>query len=800
MATNNTDDLVIGVSTDLSTVRRALKRFEQDISQATNSVQKKFDTLGAGINNSMNTAMQKRIEGMVGIGTKASKEWTGALAEQGKEMERLRSRYSPMFATINKYKSAVVDIRRAHGIGALSADEMTAAIQRERQAALASIAAIKQRNAAIADTPVAGRAAYADGGSFNTANIAAQFQDIGVTAAMGMNPLQIALQQGTQLSAVLEEMRGNGQSAGAAIAGAFASIISPMSLATIGVIAAGTAAVQYFSSVRSGAADVEAALEAHDALIRELKGAYGEAADGLEDYAARSRAEIEATARTNRDVLAASAQQLTREFAQLLEINQEAYYFDYRPFKEQIDAFIAGVESGDRTVLDFIADIDALAATDPGLRSMADQFIAMAQAAANAQRGVEGAKDTVSTIGEIASSQIADVDALNKALNNLANIAMPRLTESAQARKEYIDGMKAAGSDLAELTDVQQAYDAAMDRISRGQLPGGGQIPTPEEKPVLLGIAPTKSGRGGGGRSRATPADRFQQDLQMIRDRTEALRQEIDMIGLSEEAQTRRRVALDLEQRALEALREEARRKGQTDLDNIKLSDEKIAAIQREADAYARTAEELRRAQEANELTRDVTKGFVTDMLNGASAAEALSNALGKVADKLLNEVLDGILQVNAAGSKGGGFGLGSLLGGFGNMLPGSQWNIAAGGGVGLYDKGGYTGSGGKYDPAGIVHKGEYVFDQEATRRIGIGNLSRLHRGYANGGLVGGPRVPSLRMGGGQNNAPSAYNDNSVYNIDARGAQRGVGEEIKAAIAAYDKNRQRAYKGGGQPY
>ena len=41
---------------------------------------------------------------------------------------------------------------------------------------------------------------------FNTANIAAQFQDIGVTAAMGMNPLLIALQQGTQLSAVLNTM------------------------------------------------------------------------------------------------------------------------------------------------------------------------------------------------------------------------------------------------------------------------------------------------------------------------------------------------------------------------------------------------------------------------------------------------------------------------------------------------------------------------------------------------------------------------------------------------------------------
>jgi len=51
---------------------------------------------------------------------------------------------------------------------------------------------------------------------------------------------------------------------------------------------------------------------------------------------------------------------------------------------------------------------------------------------------------------------------------------------------------------------------------------------------------------------------------------------------------------------------------------------------------------------------------------------------------------------------------------------------------------GGFTGSGGKYEPAGVVHRGEFVFTQEATNRIGVGNLYRMMRGYATGGLVGG--------------------------------------------------------------
>lgn len=57
---------------------------------------------------------------------------------------------------------------------------------------------------------------------------------------------------------------------------------------------------------------------------------------------------------------------------------------------------------------------------------------------------------------------------------------------------------------------------------------------------------------------------------------------------------------------------------------------------------------------------------------------------------------------------------------------------------------GGFTGSGGKHEPAGVVHRGEFVFTKEATSRIGVGNLYRMMRGYASGGLVGsGNRIPS---------------------------------------------------------
>ncbi len=38
------------------------------------------------------------------------------------------------------------------------------------------------------------------------------------------------------------------------------------------------------------------------------------------------------------------------------------------------------------------------------------------------------------------------------------------------------------------------------------------------------------------------------------------------------------------------------------------------------------------------------------------------------------------------------------------------------------YSSGGYTGDGGKYEPAGIVHKGEYVVNASTTKDLGLNN------------------------------------------------------------------------------
>lgn len=106
---------------------------------------------------------------------------------------------------------------------------------------LASIPAAAGQAAAGVDRLTRTVATGAGAIQANTGNIAAQFQDIGVTAAMGMNPLIIGLQQGTQLSAVFAQ---SGGSMGKVLAAAFMQIASAQALVTIGLVSAIAALIQ----------------------------------------------------------------------------------------------------------------------------------------------------------------------------------------------------------------------------------------------------------------------------------------------------------------------------------------------------------------------------------------------------------------------------------------------------------------------------------------------------------------------------------------------------------------------------
>jgi hypothetical protein len=127
-------------------------------------------------------------------------------------------------------------------------------------------------------------------------------------------------------------------------------------------------------------------------------------------------------------------------------------------------------------------------------------------------------------------------------------------------------------------------------------------------------------------------------------------------------------------------------------------------------------------------------------------------NNIGNLFTNMLNRMIAQLAASQLSAALFGNFGstgqIGGLLGAAGSAIAGAFTgapNAAVGGDYGAYfAEGGYTGDGGKYDPAGVVHKGEYVFDAASTRRIGVGALNRM-RGYAEGGYVGaGSPLPDM--------------------------------------------------------
>ncbi len=124
-----------------------------------------------------------------------------------------------------------------------------------------------------------------------------------------------------------------------------------------------------------------------------------------------------------------------------------------------------------------------------------------------------------------------------------------------------------------------------------------------------------------------------------------------------------------------------------------------------------------------------------------------------------------------------GGTGLAGLfgIGGSNNSVSNSSGGfntVTSGDGptqipTGGFADGGYTGPGGKYDPAGIVHRGEYVVDAASTSRLGVGFLNSL-RGYADGGYVAPPSYQPPSGQGGNNVQVNVMNQADNTNVQTK--------------------------------
>jgi len=702
------------------------------------------------------------------------------VAAYGAELDKLRMRFNPLFAVITNYKRVQADIRQAHAVGAISADEMSAALDRQRRSTLASIDAIKGRNKALTDTP-----SPVTNGSrgFETANLAAQFQDIGVTAAMGMSPLQIALQQGTQLSSIIVGM----QNPIRGLAAAFMSVLSPVSLITIGVVAAGAAAIQYFSGLMSNSNDAKSVLEGHAELIRRIKGAYGEAAEGLKEYADESeklvRQDTADKIKAYREAILDSAKSIRGDLALDPKIFNGATY-TIEQMRAAIFSLDQGIKGGKPDLQGFIErliDIENQSGTPERVREIIREIRTSAKDGIEAQRALNPLIATINGVGATASGQVGNIQAFAKALRELNAIGTPALTDAdriTSSTNAALEALRNSGQMNEEarrkLLILQQQARTRLENQNPTVINSDGNqtnIPVPGNKPVTLGDRDRASER-----SAKTTANAYRDLVKRADDRVAQMKLEAELAGQTGVAADTLRLKLDLLQKGED--------KGRS------LTASQVEAINQRVEAFKRYAEEAAKATlkadllfqreqmgrsamdqqiasslrsaglpidfdsfEAGlirtnlqlEYARDLAGDFVSTFFDGIrqgksvweSFGDAGVKALQRIADTLMNDVLNSIFSVsNAGGGSGGGL-LSGLFGGLGSLFGGGKFPSAPGG---LYDRGGYTGPGGVLEPAGIVHRGEVVWSQrDVARAGGVATVEAMRlgrRGYADGGVV----------------------------------------------------------------
>ena len=221
-----------------------------------------------------------------------------------------------------------------------------------------------------------------------------------------------------------------------------------------------------------------------------------------------------------------------------------------------------------------------------------------------------------------------------------------------------------------------------------------------------------------------------QDSLKFIRE-TEAA---IDAIGLKQLGYTEKQIERELE---LRKLRTDYEAQGGSVSDEVfQQMETKLKLYYQAQDeaqgnwlAGAKNAWELF-AEDANnaygnvqQIASEALNGLTNQLANFIATGKANFKDFSTAIIKMIIQMITKMVVFNA---------LSGLMGGqtwtMGSLLKN----------IGGFAGGGYTGDGGKYEPAGIVHKGEFVMTKEATQRIGVGNLYRMMRGYANGGVVGG--------------------------------------------------------------
>lgn len=624
------------------------------------------------------TAMQRLINASIGLhsgpANQNMKEWSGSLAAEGMALDRLRAKYNPLFAVISAYKQSLTEIRTAHAQGALSNDEMTAAIQRQRQATLGLIDTIKGRNRALLETPsVRGPGGAGNGGvgAFQTSNIAAQFQDIGVTAAMGMSPTQIGLQQGTQLAAVFAQM-GSGRQVVAGLGAALTSIISPISLITIGLVAGTAALVQYFTTAESGTSRTNGLLDEQVDIIKQAATSWGDALPSVKAYADQvERAKKNAEGQEAGQILGGRAldglgekmKGLTQQYADAVRslrgiAADPAFIRDFGTafgtLRERLDDGTASISDVNRAQKELTFAVGTY-----GTKQVLGFRDAWEQVSASLNRSVSEARKAreewlkfvaggTSVQDIVANASFTDEQGRVHQTSTFTPKVGPSLQNRPRIELDGLPGEQKKEESRAE--KLRKAYEdvkkSADDRISQMQLEAGlaGQtgiaVDTLRFRLELLQKLETDG-------VKATP-----EQLKLLDEKAAAYRKYAEAA-----AEAGLRAKLEFEREQL----------GRSAIDQDIANQQRAAGLSVNMNSYeAALIRQNERLKETKDLTSDFVKTLIGGLREGQSLWDALGNSalnvLSKIAQKMLEDQIASLFGGGTAGQTSGG-GIGSITG-----------------------------------------------------------------------------------------------------------------------------------------
>lgn len=304
------------------------------------------------------------------------------------------------------------------------------------------------------------------------------------------------------------------------------------------------------------------------------------------------------------------------------------------------------------------------------------------------------------------------------------------------------------------LTKEQQQLDLAFQK---------GKI-SQEEYGKALAQASTNYAAAIKGAQGLTQAERYraQMERQLATQRMEYAAQ-ADAVGMGQKDATRMQERLRIEQdtnnRILQLQTELANAQGEKQRQDLQAQiDIEREFLQKRVAAQREGWAQIDQAQaDWSNGARGAFQDYMDSARDVAGQTRNLfSNAFGNMEDAVVNFVKTGKLSFKdfadqvvadliriqvrqaAAGFLGSALGLlggggGAAAAGSGTMTGFSETISRSG-----FSAGGYTGDGGKFEPKGVVHGGEYVVRKEIVSQPGMrDHLDRLNRkGYASGGYV----------------------------------------------------------------